>query len=444
MQCEWSCVWDLGGGGGDLWSKPRGTGPAGRGARHELRREGRPTLLPLLRLLARAQPAQRRRAVPRAGEGGGVVRGAVRRRGRDQERVGDCAARGCGDRVRGDGVTRRGPPRRARRRRRDGLVVDGCRAEEGRRRSRRRGRGGGRTSAPRFEILSGDPDVAVAAVRVRARAPARRHARRGGARRRGVRRERAGAGAEALRVRRRVPTQTPRPFRGDRVGAATARVFCAKTGLIDAASRGTRTSWLCSISKRASAYLSVRAVLVFAAVFGEMPPAYAARLAMECSSPASGHRASRNSRKREAIPVSSFESALAARLWHSPPRRRASVASAASSRAPAAAPRRALSSSSAHLRNRLAHALHRNTSNAPRLTACPVHVPHPKHLCIHPAEGMFVPGTYVCAFGSSFETPAFVPDRCASRAVPSRAVPPHDGRRRRQKLGVGRTYRGVG
>ena len=41
--------------------------------------------------------------------------------------------------------------------------------------------------------------------------------------------------------------------------------------------------------------------------------------------------------------MSSFDSALAARLWHSPPRRRASVASAASSRAPAAAPRRALS-----------------------------------------------------------------------------------------------------
>ena len=160
---------------------------------------------------------------------------------------------------------------------------------------------------------------------------------------------------------------------------------------------------------------------MFAAVFGEMPPAYAARLAMECSSPASGHRASRNSRNREAIPVSSFDSALAARLWHSPPRRRASVASAASSRAPAVAPAPRAFSSSAHLRNRLAHALHRNTSNAPRLTACPVHVPHPKHLCIHPAECMFVPGTYVCAFGSSFETPAFVPDglRVSSRTVSS-------------------------
>ena len=141
---------------------------------------------------------------------------------------------------------------------------------------------------------------------------------------------------------------------------------------------------------------------------------------MERSSPASGHRASRNSRNREASPVSSFDSALAARLWHPPPRRRASaasvasVASAASSRAPAVAPAPLAFSSSARLRNCLAHALHRNTSNAPRLTACPVHVPHPKHLCIHPAEGMFVPGTYACAFGSSFETPAFVPDARAS------------------------------
>ena len=141
---------------------------------------------------------------------------------------------------------------------------------------------------------------------------------------------------------------------------------------------------------------------------------------MECSSPASGHRASRNSRNREASPVSSFDSALAAHLCHPPPRRRASaasvasVASAASSRAPAVAPAPLAFSSSARLRNCLAHALHRNTSNAPRLTACPVHVPHPKHLCIHPAEGMFVPGTYACAFGSSFETPAFVPDARAS------------------------------
>lgn len=145
---------------------------------------------------------------------------------------------------------------------------------------------------------------------------------------------------------------------------------------------------------------------------------------MECSSPASGHRASRNSRNREAIPVSSFDSALAARLWHPPPRRGdvASVASAASSRAPAVAPAPRAFSSSARLRNCLAHALHRNTSNAPRLTACPVHVPHPKHLCIHPAEGMFVPGTYACAFGSSFETPAFVPERPRASSVSSRSV----------------------
>ena len=121
---------------------------------------------------------------------------------------------------------------------------------------------------------------------------------------------------------------------------------------------------------------------------------------MECSSPASGHRASRNSRKREASPVSSLDSALAARLWHPPLCFRAS---AASSRVPnVASPERicAAFSSSARLRNCLAHALQRNTSNAPRRTACPVHVPHPKHLCIHPVEGILVPGTYAYAHGS--------------------------------------------
>ena len=37
VQCEWSCVWDLGG-GGDRGQNHAGR-PAGRGARHELRRE---------------------------------------------------------------------------------------------------------------------------------------------------------------------------------------------------------------------------------------------------------------------------------------------------------------------------------------------------------------------------------------------------------------------
>ena len=137
---------------------------------------------------------------------------------------------------------------------------------------------------------------------------------------------------------------------------------------------------------------------------------------MECSSPASGHRASRNSRKREASPVSSLDSALAARLWHPPLCFRAS---AASSRVPnVASPERicAAFSSSARLRNCLAHALQRNTSNAPKRTACPVHVPHPKHLCIHPVEGILVPGTYAYAHGSSFENASVFSFLPAARA----------------------------
>ena len=194
VQCEWSCVWDLGGGGGDFVVKTTRdvrqgeelvTSYGERDDRHFFLFFG---FLPepnphngvaLFRGLEEA--AAWYEALCGDGEETRSAWATARR---------EAVATVCAE-TESPGAAR--PASAATKARRAGR--DGCRGER-RRRSGRRGRGGGRTPAPLVRDPLRDPDAAVAAVRVRAQrllgdmrdAEARR---RGPPRTRGPRRRRS-------------------------------------------------------------------------------------------------------------------------------------------------------------------------------------------------------------------------------------------------------------
>jgi hypothetical protein len=208
VQCEWSCVWDLGGGGGDFVVK------ATRDVRQgeELvtsygERDDRHFFL-FFGFLPEPNPHN----------------GVALFRGMEEAAAWYEALCGDGEETRDAWASARREAVATVRAETEKPGAD--RPDEGGRRggggggaSHGRGRGGGRTSAPPVrDPLRRSGRRRCGRPRPRA-APARRHASRGGARRRGVVRGGLGRGGgdARARLRRRVPTQTPRPVRGDRV-----------------------------------------------------------------------------------------------------------------------------------------------------------------------------------------------------------------------------------